>query len=246
MNKYRFIVADDDSVIALDIVQMLQENGHIVLGIAKDGLDAIKLTEETKPDIIIMDIQMPLVDGFSAAQNILQTNPDLCVICCTAFADDEFIKRAEGIGIAGYIVKPINERSLISAIEFAYSMTKRLAKKRQRVLDAENKLKQRTMIDQACAEISAQQHIDPNQAYRFLQKTSMDRGIPMFKLAELIVENSEKNRLKAIKDKLASMNNCSASEMWNIIRERSNRNKISCIEAANQLLMEFNNNAKSS
>lgn len=243
MEAYKFVVADDDSVISLDIAQMLQENGHIVVGIANDGLDAIKLTEETKPDVVLMDIRMPLFDGLSAAQTILKSNPDMCIICCTAYADNEFIRRAETLGIAGYIIKPINERSLISTIEISLSMTKRISEHRRQALYTENKLQEVQIINQACAEISATQSIEHNEAYRFLQKTSMERGVSMTKIAEMIVDNSEKARLRILKDKLANMLDCSASEAWNSINKKSNIDHISCIEAANRLLEDAKRNA---
>ncbi|HHU06910.1 MAG TPA: response regulator [Clostridiaceae bacterium] len=243
MKGYKFVIADDDSVISLDIAQMLQENGHTVVGIANDGLDAIKLTEEMDPDVVLMDIQMPLFDGLSAAQTILKTNPNTCVICCTAFADDEFIKRAESIGIAGYLVKPINERSLISTIGISLSMTKRISEHRQQIAKTKNKLRDMQIVDQACAEISETQGVEHYKAYRLLQKTSMDRGISMIKLAEMIIENSEKGRLRILKEKLANALDCSTAEAWASISNKSISDSISCIEAANILLEDAKRNA---
>ena len=124
--KRRVLVVDDEPIIRWDLCQMLEELGFEIADQAGDGFDAVELCREKTPDIVLMDLEMPVFDGMSAAETIIEENLAGCVVICTAFVDDEFVASASRIGVSGYLVKPIEERMLKPALEVAWAQGQRL------------------------------------------------------------------------------------------------------------------------
>ena len=110
---YKVVIADDEAIIRLDLKEQLQQHGYEVVGQAGDGFDAISLCKQHAPDLVLLDIKMPLLDGLSAAKVIIEENLAGCVVLSTAYSDDNFIKTAKELGVMGYVVKPIDQKSLI-------------------------------------------------------------------------------------------------------------------------------------
>jgi|LSQX01.1.fsa_nt_gb AmiR/NasT family two-component response regulator len=232
----RILVVDDEPIIMMDLAQMLEARGYSVVGTANDGLDAMRLARETSPDVILMDVKMPLCDGFTAAQNILRAQPDICIICCTAFADDAFISQAESIGMAGYILKPIEERSLLATIEISLSMSRRLAHNRERIREAIKKLEARKQIDKACGLLSRQKNITHDEAYSQLQKMAMDRRTSLADMAFVIVQCTEREQVSQLKAELMNALQISEEDAWKRISREAKATDASIVSAARKLV----------
>ena len=162
----RIVVADDEPIIRIDLCQLLEELGHQVVGQAADGFDALECCRRSRPDLAILDIRMPVFDGLSAAQSILEEGAAGGVILLTAFLDDELISRATAIGVSGYLVKPIERRMLQPTLQVALAQNRRLAQARQEIEATEEKLAQAKVVDRAKAVLAAREGISEAEAYR--------------------------------------------------------------------------------
>ncbi|MEA4846022.1 MAG: response regulator [Clostridiaceae bacterium] len=182
------IIADDEPITRMDIRQMVEENGFSVLGEASDGFDAIELCRLHHPDIVLMDIKMPLFDGLEAARNILEQDLSGCVVMLTAYSDQELIERAGRAGVTGYLVKPIDQKRLLPAIEIAIAQGKRIKQAKTEAEKAKKRLNDSRIIDHAKAIIASEMEISEAQAYRELQSMSMSKHCAMASLAAKIVE----------------------------------------------------------
>lgn len=234
-DKRRILVADDEPIILMDLAQMLETNDYLIVGTACDGIEAMQIAKAESPDVILMDVKMPLCDGFTAAQNILREQPDICIICCTAFADDAFISQAESIGLAGYVVKPVEERSLLATIEVSFSMSRRLAHNRLQIRETKQKLEERKLIDQACGMLSVEQSINHDQAYEMLQKMAMNRRVTLVKMATFITLCSERSQMTQFKTELMNALLISEQEAWKRISNEAKQKNVSLAVAARQL-----------
>lgn len=196
------VVVDDEPITRMDLIQMLQELGLEVKGSASDGFDAIELCRKTKPDVVLMDIKMPIFDGLSASETILEEGLAGCVVLLTAFGDKEFLVRAGRIGITGYLVKPIEERLLLPTIEIAIAQGERVRLEKSEKAKLKQQLSETKLIDRAKILLSKQQNITEAQAYRDLQKLSMEKRIPMAVVAEAFLSQNDSghlvNKAKAI------------------------------------------------
>lgn len=182
------IVVDDEPITRMDIRQMLEESGIVVLGEASDGFDAIELCRINNPDIVLMDIKMPLFDGLEAAKNILEQNLAGCVVMLTAYSDKDLIERAAQVGVTGYLVKPVDQKRLLPTIEIAIAQGKRIRQAESEAETAKKRLSDSRIIDHAKAIIACEMGITEAQAYRKLQSMSMTKRYAMASLAEKIVE----------------------------------------------------------
>lgn len=189
------IVADDEPIIRMDLSQMLEELGFEVLGSAADGFDAVELCRARRPDVVLMDLSMPVFEGLGAAQTIVEEDLAGCVVVVTAFADRELIDRAGAVGVTGYLVKPIEERLLLPTIEVALAQSRRLAQARQETAEARRRLKDRDLIDRAKAILAAEKGIAETQALAQLQRMAMDKRCSLVYLARAVVEKSSRREL---------------------------------------------------
>ncbi|WP_086665352.1 ANTAR domain-containing response regulator [Lentzea kentuckyensis] len=184
----RVLVAEDEALIRLDLVEMLREEGYDVAGEAADGEEAIKLATELNPDLVILDVKMPKVDGIEAAQQIAG-NRIAPVVILTAFSQRDLVERARDAGAMAYLVKPFAKRDLVPAIELAMSRFSELAALEQEVAGLTERLETRKVVERAKGVLMTKQGLSEPEAFRWVQRTAMDRRTTMKAVAEAVIEN---------------------------------------------------------
>jgi AmiR/NasT family two-component response regulator len=190
ISKRRIVVAEDESLIRLDIVETLKDQGFDVVGEAGDGLKAIALAKELKPDLIVMDIKMPDLDGLSAAEQIAELR--IPVVFLTAFNQQELVARASEVGAMAFLVKPFSPDDLLPAIEVALSRHQQLTQLEAEVSDLTERLETRKLIERAKGVLGVQMGLSEPEAFRWIQKAAMDRRIGMVDVAKTILDQLEK------------------------------------------------------
>jgi response regulator NasT len=184
---FRVVIAEDEALIRLDLKEMLEEDGYVVAGEAGDGEAAVELTESLKPDLVIMDVKMPVLDGVSAAERI--TAKHLApVVILTAFSQSDLVKRARDAGAMAYLVKPFTKADLIPAIEIAVSRFQEISALESEVGNLRERLEVRKLLDRAKGILQAGRGVTEAEAFRWIQKTSMDRRMTMRAVAEEVLE----------------------------------------------------------
>jgi two-component system, response regulator PdtaR len=182
----RIILAEDDSVIRMDLKEELQRQGYLVVGDVGDGESAVNLTRELRPDLVVMDIRMPEMDGISAAE-ILTREKLAPVVLLTAFSDEELIERARNAGVVHYVTKPWRDRDLKPAIEIALSRFGEFREMEGRVKDLEDHLATRKVVEKAKGVLMQKHGITEQEAFRRIQKASMNNRKSMKDVAEAIL-----------------------------------------------------------
>lgn len=185
--KYRIVIADDEALICMDLREMLEEAGHTVVGVGSDGVAALDLVKEKKPDLVILDVKMPRLDGIQTAKMIAHDNA-APVVLLTAFGDEDIIEKAKKSMVFGYVMKPVDERNLFPAIQIAVSQFRQKSEIVDRVKDMEREFAARKIIDRAKGLLMDYYHISEEDAYRRMQQTSMKRGIALADVAQKIVK----------------------------------------------------------
>ncbi len=183
----RVLVVEDEALIRMDLVEMLGEEGYAVAGEAADGEQAVALARELAPDLVIMDVKMPKVDGITAASQIVEERI-APVVMLTAFSQRDLIERARDAGAMAYLVKPFARHELVPAIELAVS---RFAEKRaleDEVLTLTERLETRKVVDRAKGLLMSRQGMSEPDAFRWIQRTAMDRRTTMKAVAEAVVD----------------------------------------------------------
>ena len=186
--KPRVVVAEDEALIRMDLVEMLGEQGYDVVGEAGDGARAIELAEQLRPDLVILDVQMPVLDGIAAAERIAQARIAPVVIL-TAFSQRDLVERARDAGAMAYLVKPFSAGDLVPAIEMAVSRFAELTQLESEVQDLTEQLASRKAVDRAKAVLQEQLGISEPEAFRWIQKTAMDLRLSMRQVADGVVEH---------------------------------------------------------
>jgi two-component system, response regulator PdtaR len=182
----RVVIAEDEALIRLDLKEMLEEDGYDVVGEAGDGESAVRLTMEHGPDLVILDVKMPILDGISAAERIAAERVAPVVIL-TAFSQRELVERAREAGAMAYLVKPFTKADLVPAIEMAVSRFQEIKSLEAEVSTLEDRLETRKAVDRAKGMLQAAHGWTEPEAFRFIQKTSMDRRMTMRAVAEAVV-----------------------------------------------------------
>ncbi|WP_061942977.1 ANTAR domain-containing response regulator [Brevibacterium ravenspurgense] len=182
----RVIVAEDESVIRLDIVEMLREVGYDVVGEAGDGESAVRLAEELRPDLVVMDIKMPKLDGISAAEKIAKASI-APVVLLTAFSQKELVERARDAGAMAYVVKPFTAADLVPALEIAQSRYQEIQALESEIADMTDRFETRKLVERAKGLLIANMGLTEPEAFRWIQKTSMDRRLTMREVAETVL-----------------------------------------------------------
>lgn len=183
----RIVVAEDETIIRLDIVETLTGQGYEVVGEADNGRRAIELVEELSPDIVLMDISMPVMDGISATRYISERSLAPVVIL-TAFSQRDLIDQATEAGAMSYIVKPFSETDLVPAIEVAKARFEQLVTLETEISDLTARFETRKLVDQAKSTLMQKLEITEPEAFRWIQKTSMDRRLTMKDVAQTVIE----------------------------------------------------------
>lgn len=186
MAKTRVIVADDESLIRLDLKEMLTNLGYLVVGEAGDGVSAVNLAREIKPDLVVMDIKMPNMDGIAAAK-VLTEERIAPVLLLTAFSQQDLVERAKEAGVVGYIVKPFREQELIPAIEVALERFREFRALEKEVADLKDAFETRKLVDRAKGLLMDAQGLTEAEAFRKIQKMSMNSRKSMREVAEAIL-----------------------------------------------------------
>jgi response regulator NasT len=180
------VIAEDEALIRLDLKEMLEEEGHAVVGEAGDGETAVGLAEQLRPDLVIMDVKMPVLDGISAAERI-SAQSLAAVIILTAFSQRELIQRASDAGAMAYLVKPFTKADLLPAIEIAMSRFQQISALAAETVTLRDRLEVRKLLDRAKGLLQAERQITEAEAFRWIQKMSMDRRMTMRAVAEEVL-----------------------------------------------------------
>ena len=182
----RVVIAEDEALIRLDLAEMLQEEGYDVVGQAGDGQSAIELAEQHRPDLVVLDVKMPRLDGVTAAQRIAEQRIAPVVIL-TAFSQRDLVDRARDAGAMAYLVKPFNKNDLVPAIEMAVSRFAELQMLEAEVADLTERLETRKAVERAKSVLQKQLDLSEPDAFRWIQKTAMDLRLSMRQVAEGVV-----------------------------------------------------------
>ena len=190
MERARIVIAEDDEVTRKDLREMLEGLGYLVVGEARDGKSAVNLARELRPDIVIMDIKMPILDGIDAARTLTeeQIAP---VVLLTGYYDKSLVERAKEAGVIAYLVKPFSEADLEPAIEVALARFEEFRKLTQEVERLEDALETRKLVDRAKGILMDKQGLTEAEAFRKIQKMSMDTRRPMKEIAQAIIITHE-------------------------------------------------------
>lgn len=191
----RVVIAEDEALIRLDLKEMLEEEGYTVVGEAGDGQRAVELARELNPDLVILDVKMPVMDGISAAEKIA-SDSIAPVLMLTAFSQRDLVERARDAGAMAYLVKPFSKSDVIPAIEIAVSRFTQLRTLTQEVADLTQRLETRKLVDRAKSILQTQYGLSEPAAFRWIQKTSMDRRLSMRQVAEAVIQDAEEKKQK--------------------------------------------------
>jgi len=184
--RARILVAEDEALIRLDLVEMLVDAGYEVVAQASNGEQAVALSRELKPDLVMMDVRMPVLDGISAAEQI-DKERIAPVVMLTAFSQKELVERARDAGVMAYIVKPFTASDLAPAIDIARSRWLELHALEAEVADIVERLDTRKVVDRAKGMLMTQLKISESEAFRWIQKTAMDRRVGMREVADAVM-----------------------------------------------------------
>ncbi|MFC0674835.1 ANTAR domain-containing response regulator [Brachybacterium hainanense] len=185
--RRRAVVAEDESLIRMDIVETLTEAGFDVVAAVGDGASAIEKTRELRPDIVVMDVKMPQTDGVTAAEKIGEENL-APVVMLTAFSQAELVERARDAGAMAYVVKPFTPADLLPAIEIAMSRYAQIVQLEADIADLGERFETRKRVDRAKGLLQSNMGLSEPEAFRWIQKTSMDRRLTMREVADAVVD----------------------------------------------------------
>ncbi|WP_150460094.1 ANTAR domain-containing response regulator [Nesterenkonia ebinurensis] len=183
----RVLVAEDETLIRLDIVEILTGAGYQVVGEAENGERAVELAREHQPDLVVMDVKMPVMDGITAAKTIAEEKI-APVVMLTAFSQRDLVESAREAGAMAYVVKPFGENDLVPAIEVAAARFEELRALEQEVSSLAEKFETRKLVDRAKSLLISTMGLSEPEAFRWIQKTSMDRRLTMREVAETVVD----------------------------------------------------------
>jgi response regulator NasT len=182
--KIRILVAEDETIIRLDLVEMLTEAGYEVVAQAENGAVAVDLAKLHKPDLAILDVKMPEMDGITAAEQIITLAP---VLMLTAFSQRDLVERARDAGVMAYVVKPFSISDLVPALEIAISRHTQMKSLETEVADLYERLETRKIIDRAKGILMKAMNLSEPESFAWIQKTAMDRRISMKQVAQAVI-----------------------------------------------------------
>ena len=186
----RVDIAEDEALIRIDLKEMLEEEGYDVCGEAADGQTAVTMAGELRPDLVILDVKMPVLDGIAAAEQIARKRI-APVIILTAFSQRELVERAREAGAMAYLVKPFQKKDLLPTIEMALSRFTELVGLEAEVDDLQGRLDARKLVERAKGLLMTEHGMTEPDAFRWIQRTSMDRRMTMRAVADLVIGGTE-------------------------------------------------------
>jgi AmiR/NasT family two-component response regulator len=182
---YKILVAEDETLIRMDLVEMLNEAGYEVVAQASNGQEAISLAQTHLPDLAILDVKMPILDGISAAEKIISIAP---VLILTAFSQKDLVDRARDAGAMAYVVKPFTINDLLPAIEISISRHRQMKSLEAEVADLHDRLESRKVIDRAKGVLMQALNLSEPEAFSWIQRAAMDRRITMKEVAQAVLD----------------------------------------------------------
>lgn len=185
------VIADDEPITRMDLRELLTAAGYQIVAEAGDGFDALEACRKFHPNLVLLDIRMPLLDGLSAAKMISEEDLVDAIVILTAYRDVEFINDAKSNGISGYLVKPIDEKSLIPSIEVMVERGKEFKKLRREIQRTSNRLNNRSIIERAKGRIMEEQNMSENQSYTYIREMSLKKGLSMRDIADIILKSKK-------------------------------------------------------
>jgi response regulator NasT len=185
----RVLIAEDEALIRLDLREMLEEEGYVVVAEVGDGASAVRRAEELRPDLCILDVKMPALDGLSAAEQIVGARVAPVVIL-TAFSQRDLVERAKEAGVMAYLVKPFEKKDLVPAVEMALSRFAQIVALEGEVSDLQGRLEARKLVDRAKGILQAQHGMSEPEAFRWVQRASMDSRRSMRAVAQDVVDGA--------------------------------------------------------
>lgn len=191
MQELRIVIADNESIIRMDLREMLEDVGHEIVGEATNGLKAVELARRERPDLVIMDIKMPEMDGIAAAK-IISQEKIAPVLLLTAFSQSEIVEKAKDSGVLGYLVKPVKEANLFPAMEIALSRFREFADLERELEDIKISLETRKVLDRAKGILMEAYQLTESEAYSKIRQYSMAKRRPIKEIAEAIVRSANK------------------------------------------------------
>lgn len=231
------IIADDEPITRMDLADMLTELDFQVVGQAGDGFDAVELCRAKRPDVVLMDVKMPVFDGLTAAETILQEDLAGCVVLLTAFNDEPLIRRASEAGVSGYLVKPVAQRSLLPAIEVALAQSQRMRQARRQAEATQQKMQEERRIRKAQQYLVQAQGCSDTEAYQTMRRTAMDKRISMAALADRILAQAQRaDRIGPAKQMLAACRGYSENRAHRYILQYARNHGCSPQQAAERIL----------
>ncbi len=234
------IIVDDEPIIRLDLSQMLEELDFSVLGAVSDGFDAVELCGRTHPDVVLMDVNMPVFDGLSATEKILSEHLSSCVVIVSGYSDRNTVARAAQLGVSGWLSKPVEKRQLLATLEIALSDAGRAAALQEKLNALQNKLDDMKHIDRAKSILAEQRGISETEAYRQMQRLAMEKRCTMSVIAARIVEGgSERETVNRAKALLMQKNSISETAAYKQLTASAAKSGIPLIDAAREILSEI-------
>jgi response regulator NasT len=182
------VIVDDDPIIRMDIREMLEEEGYVVAGEAKNGEEAIEIVARLKPDLVIMDVKMPVMNGIKAAQ-IIRRLHNASVLLLTAYSQRELVQDARAAGVAAYLVKPVSEEDLIPAVAIALSQKEQMESLKKDLQRLKQSIEERKQVEKAKGAVMKAFELGEEEAYQRMRGASMSARMPLSKLAERILSD---------------------------------------------------------
>ncbi|MBG9567412.1 ANTAR domain-containing response regulator [Brevibacillus agri] len=190
MTQPKIMVVDDEPIIRMDLREMLENEGYQVVAEAKNGEEAVELAHRHKPDLIIMDVKMPGLNGIKAS-GIIRSFSDCSILLLTAYSQKELVIDARKAGVTAYLVKPVSEDDLIPAVEIALSQKEKVVSLKKDISDLKQKIEDRKCVEKAKGKLMSALSLEEEAAYKWMQQVSMQRRMPLVKLAEEILAGEE-------------------------------------------------------
>lgn len=187
--KKRIVIADDEPITRLDIREILEKKGYNVVGEATDGYDAIEVCKKEKPDLVLMDIKMPILDGIKASKIIMDNRYATSIVLLTAYSGKEFLEKAKNVDVMGYLIKPIDEARLIPTIEIVIDRSRKINDMKKEFEKTTEKLEARKAIEKAKGILMRDKNINEEEAYSKIRDISMKKRTSMKNIAEIIIMN---------------------------------------------------------
>ncbi len=188
--NHRVVVAEDEALIRMDLTEMLIEAGHEVVGQAPDGAQAVEMARQLRPDIVVMDVKMPVMDGLTAAE-IVGREGLAAVVMLTAFSDRTLVERAAEAGVMSYVVKPFASHDVLPALDIAAARWQQRVALEAEVADLSDRLETRKRLDRAKGLLMTKLKVSEAEAFRWIQKAAMDRRMSMREVADAVVSGMD-------------------------------------------------------